>query len=419
MAGRVRLERDQRDQREDEARRRSRRSRASRRAAGQAPEASAPIDDRARERRREHEPGAVVALIPAAPAARRRRSAGGGGASRRSGRGRPSTSQAATTITISAKIWPSPLPHMREKPISARLAAFSISSRQSRITSGLRRISTPPAPIAKISALTARYQAMLTARPTARIAPPASAIVAGPGRPRPRADRRRHSMPRQRRAPRCPSPRPRRAAREHDRADGGDEQQEGGDLERRSRKLVSSSVPIWPGVPKVRARTRRARRRADRLQPEPSSGDEQLDERARRRAARQAQAAPPAAERRLRRSARAAARSSPTYGDDEHVEHHHRAGVDDDLRGGDELGAQQQEQHREREQVRRRARARCRRGSRARPRRSRRRCAPIAAMKKMTSTSASRACGHGRWHPTRPRCAAACARSARRAASPW
>src|SRR5207244_9012701 len=29
------------------------------------------------------------------------------------------TSQAATTITISAKIWPSGLPHIREKPISA------------------------------------------------------------------------------------------------------------------------------------------------------------------------------------------------------------------------------------------------------------------------------------------------------------
>ena len=43
------------------------------------------------------------------------------------------TSQAATTITMIAKIWPSPLPHMRQKAISARLAALSISSRQSRI----------------------------------------------------------------------------------------------------------------------------------------------------------------------------------------------------------------------------------------------------------------------------------------------
>ena len=38
-------------------------------------------------------------------------------------------------------------------------------------------------------------------------------------------------------------------------------------------------------------------------------------------------------------------------GDDEHVEHHHRAGVDDDLGRGDELGAQQQEQRRQADQV--------------------------------------------------------------------
>ena len=38
-------------------------------------------------------------------------------------------------------------------------------------------------------------------------------------------------------------------------------------------------------------------------------------------------------------------------GDDEHVQHHHRAGVHDDLCGGDEFGAQQQEKDRQREQV--------------------------------------------------------------------
>ena len=38
-------------------------------------------------------------------------------------------------------------------------------------------------------------------------------------------------------------------------------------------------------------------------------------------------------------------------GDDEDVEHHDRARVDDDLRGGHELGAQQQEQRGQREQV--------------------------------------------------------------------
>ena len=39
-------------------------------------------------------------------------------------------------------------------------------------------------------------------------------------------------------------------------------------------------------------------------------------------------------------------------GDHEHVEHHHRAGVDHDLAGGEELGVQEQEQHRQRDQVR-------------------------------------------------------------------
>ena len=71
------------------------------------------------------------------------------------------TSHAATTITISAKIWPSPLPCMRANVTSARLEPLSISSRQSRITSGLRRTSTPPAPIEKISAETTRYHSML------------------------------------------------------------------------------------------------------------------------------------------------------------------------------------------------------------------------------------------------------------------
>ena len=38
-------------------------------------------------------------------------------------------------------------------------------------------------------------------------------------------------------------------------------------------------------------------------------------------------------------------------GGDEDVEHHHRAGVDDDLRGGDELGVQEQEEPGERDEV--------------------------------------------------------------------
>ena len=70
------------------------------------------------------------------------------------------TSAAATIITISAKIWPSPVPVMRANAASARLPAFSISSRQIRTTSGLRRVSTPAAPMQKISADRTRYQTM-------------------------------------------------------------------------------------------------------------------------------------------------------------------------------------------------------------------------------------------------------------------
>ena len=83
------------------------------------------------------------------------------------------TSQAATTITMSAKIWPSWLPCARAKATSARLAAFSISSMQSSSTSGLRRTSTPPAPIEKISAERTRYDSMLIGCGS----PPASSIV--------------------------------------------------------------------------------------------------------------------------------------------------------------------------------------------------------------------------------------------------
>ncbi len=88
----------------------------------------------------------------------------------------------------------------------------------------------------------------------------------------------------------------------------------------------------------------------DRLQAGAEQRDQQLDEhrsaeqRAReaQRAARGGAAAQALAER---------AGGVADVGDDEHVQHHHGAGVDDDLRGGDEFGAQQQEQHGEREQV--------------------------------------------------------------------
>src|SRR5579864_1869287 len=75
------------------------------------------------------------------------------------------TSQAATTITISANTWPASPPHMRANATRARLAPFSISSRQRRMTRGSRRTSTPPAPMQKISAETTRYQPIATRSP--------------------------------------------------------------------------------------------------------------------------------------------------------------------------------------------------------------------------------------------------------------
>ena len=94
----------------------------------------------AREREGEDQPAVGGGAHPAQlPASRRRRAAAGGGTSRRSGRGRPPPrrrrrpSRSARTPARPA------LPCMREKATSARLPAFSISSRQSRTTSGLRR----------------------------------------------------------------------------------------------------------------------------------------------------------------------------------------------------------------------------------------------------------------------------------------
>src|SRR5205085_11710098 len=69
------------------------------------------------------------------------------------------TSEAATAITASAKIWPAPLCQWRESAISARLPPFSISSSERSTTSVLRRIRTPSAPMPNRKAATARYQA--------------------------------------------------------------------------------------------------------------------------------------------------------------------------------------------------------------------------------------------------------------------
>src|SRR5205814_768837 len=70
------------------------------------------------------------------------------------------TSDAATAMTASAKICPSPPPCWRAKAISARFAPLSMISSESSTISGLRRSSTPSAPVEKRKAATARYHVM-------------------------------------------------------------------------------------------------------------------------------------------------------------------------------------------------------------------------------------------------------------------
>src|SRR5205823_5735245 len=91
------------------------------------------------------------------------------------------TSEAATAITVSAKICPSPRPWKRENAISARFAPLSISSSESSTISGLRRISTPSAPVKKRNAATQRYQ--VTAGPFTRRPSRASGCRGSPRRP--------------------------------------------------------------------------------------------------------------------------------------------------------------------------------------------------------------------------------------------
>src|SRR5207248_9826278 len=90
------------------------------------------------------------------------------------------TSEAATAITVSAKICPSPRPWKRENAISARFAPLSISSSESSTISGLRRISTPSAPVKKRNAATQRYQ--VTAGPFTRRPSRASGCRGSPRR---------------------------------------------------------------------------------------------------------------------------------------------------------------------------------------------------------------------------------------------
>ena len=288
--------------------------------------------------RQREEPGRarrVVCISPAAPAARRRRSAGAGGTSRRSGRGRSLTSQAATTITISAKIWPSPLPCMRAKATSARLAALSISSRQSRITSGLRRDEHAAGADRRRSAReTTRYQldAHRHSAGAAGRRPRAESGSAGPRRPadasaivpmpaaadvhRPRRVGVGSPRPPRRRA-RMTAPTAAISSRNEATSKAQQElrQQQLADLRRACRSPRRTAGAL--GV--------------ERLQAGAEHRDQQLDEQ------RAARTASPATRRPRPTGGRERLARAADVGDDEDVEHHHRAGVDDDLRGGDEL----------------------------------------------------------------------------------
>ena len=239
--------------------------------------------------------------IPAARSSRRRPSAGG---LRYIATIRPSpttTSAAATIITISAKIWPSPVPVMRENATSARLPAFSISSRQIRTTSGLRRVSTPAAPMQKISAERTRYQTMSTATPPPPRARGLASTTAPTAAISSSSDTTSNAI----------------------------------------RNLVRNSSPICDGEPKPGCEV--GALGVERLQARADDRDAQLDQQRDREQRRQH------AQRRVGLGERVL--EAADVGDHEHVQHHHGAGVDDHLRGGQELRLQQQEEHRQRDQV--------------------------------------------------------------------
>src|SRR5581483_7022808 len=70
------------------------------------------------------------------------------------------TSDAATAITVSAKICPAPFPACRANAMRARFPPFSMISSESSTMIGLRRTRTPSAPVPKRNAAIPRYQAI-------------------------------------------------------------------------------------------------------------------------------------------------------------------------------------------------------------------------------------------------------------------
>ena len=197
------------------------------------------------------------------------------------------TSQAATTMTMIAKIWPSLLFHMREKAMSAMLAALSMSSRQSRIDE--RVAAREHAGGADREDQRADHQVPVDAHQ-----PPSASDAARPrglAAARAELERLARALPADRLGHRAdvgrqPEVHDRDAvglvgadaaapAREHHGADGGDEQQEGGDLEGQQELRQQQLADL------LRAAEARAHGGAvgvERLQARAEHGDRQLDE---------------------------------------------------------------------------------------------------------------------------------------------
>src|SRR5262249_6194339 len=122
-------------------------------------------------------------------------------------RPRPTTtSDAAIAITAIAKTCPSSCPACRENAIRARFAPFSMISTLSRMINGLRRTSTPSAPVTNRIPESDRYQAISGPCTDDLLDPLGLSCLDGFDRAGVRA--------------------------EHDAADRGDEQHDRGDLER-------------------------------------------------------------------------------------------------------------------------------------------------------------------------------------------
>ena len=294
------------------------------------------------------------------------------------------TSQAATTITMIAKIWPSPLPCMRaerdqrevagvEHQLQAEQDHQRVAPRQhagGADAEDQRRDDEIPA---DVHSVTSRPRSRGGPRPLGRGRSARSADGLGH---RAAALARAHVQHASgaRRGVVVPAAAP---AREHDRADGGDQQQERGDLERRGGIRSAAARRSAPACRSRAVVLRRPRRRAPAGREPSTAIDSSTNSAPANSERRCARSAGPSGVERLDRAA--------DVGDDEHVEHHHRAGVDDDLRGGDELRAQQQEQRRQREQVADQREHRVERVAQRDDADRARRSAPIAAMKKTTS----------------------------------